>query len=198
MTDLDPNSAELTREGWLVFPVSMSIEQEARAIRARRDRDYGNVYEVAETDLRWVGDLGELMFYRWLRDAEGVSGRWIRTRPAGKPDFVIHGQRVGLKTVERKGPFRSSYTAQITARHAAEEVEHFFFASYQAPARRLWLLGGIARVDFLEKAVYYGAGERVHDSYFVRAGHEIYNIEARDLKPPQEWLEQLVTTTGGA
>ena len=182
---------ERAPEGWILVPVSDHLIKQAQAIRERRDRQYTNIYDEEETDLRWVGEVGEVCLYFWLRACAPGAGRWVLKQSAGKPDFVVRGRSVGLKTVKRQVPFRPHYTAQITGRHAEEPVDYFFFASYEVPERKLWLLGGIRRTDFIAKARYYGPGEQVHAHYVVREGHEIFNIEARFLAPPEEWLKQL-------
>jgi hypothetical protein len=184
----DPHEVHSSPEGWILLPVDDEIVQQAQQIRARRDAQYTNIFREVDTDLRWVGEIGELCFYFWLREHAPGNGRWIRDQAAGKPDFIIHGQPIGMKTVKRKVAFRPDYTAQITARHAEEPVDHFFFASYEQPRQRLWLLGGITRSDFLKHARYYAAGEQVHEHYTVRDGHEIYNIAAKYLTPPLAWL----------
>ncbi len=183
--------AERTPEGWLVVPVGDDVVRRARGMRAERDARYANIYAERESDLRWVGEVGEICLFRWLGERAPGAGRWIREDAAGRPDFVVHGHAVGMKTVKRQGPFRPGYTAQITARHAGEPVDHFFFASYEVPRRRLWLLGGISRPRFLEHARRHAAGERVHANYVVREGHEIWNVEARHLLPPERWLASL-------
>lgn len=111
---------------------------------------------------------------------------------AGKPDFVTAlNIRIGVKTVKRKVPPREDYTAQITARHAEEPIDHYFFMTYEIAQRRMWLLGGIDRVRFLKESRYYGAGEWVHPNYQIRQGHEIYNIEIAKLTSPTCWIAQV-------
>ncbi|HST60944.1 MAG TPA: hypothetical protein VLK84_19735 [Longimicrobium sp.] len=171
--------------------MSDEIIHQAQQIRARRDAQYTNIFREAATDLRWVGEIGELCFYYWLREHAPGNGRWIREQAAGKPDFIIHGQAIGMKTVKRQVAFRRGYTAQITAKHAHEPVEQFFFASYEQPRKRLWLLGGITRTAFLKHARYHAAGEQVHAHYPVRDQHAIYNIVDEHLTPPLPWLAGL-------
>ena len=177
------------------FPVGLvdqaSIEQ-AKAIRARRDARYGNIYRELSTDERWVGDLGEIVLDRWL-SAKGAPHQWLsEDDAAGKHDFELAGIRVGAKTVKRKVPMLPHYTAQVTARHVYEPVHQFFFMCYEFPRNAMWLLGGIAKEDFLRDAVHYGAGEKVHSNYVIRPGHEIFNIEIRHLQPPAAWLGSMV------
>jgi hypothetical protein len=177
----------------LVLDVSNSELKEAEQIRHRRDEMYGNIYREEPTDMREVGDLGEIKFSSWL-SCLGISHRWIKNAidAAGNADFVIAGQRIGVKTVKRKGPMRLIYTQQITACHAHEPVAHFFFLSYEFPIRRMWLIGGCSKKFFLDHAKYYAAGEKVHDHYTVREGHEIYNIKIELLTEPAEWIQQFM------
>jgi hypothetical protein len=172
---------------WIALNVSDQDIADAQAIRAERDQQYANIYQERTTDERWVGDMGEILFNRWLTD-QTIEHDWIQDKAAGQPDFRLGGTSVDIKTVKRQVPMRPDYTAQITARHAREEVAYYFFATYIVPRRQLWLLGGISKEAFLANARYYAAGEQVHANYTVRPGHEIYNIEVRHLQAPQDWL----------
>lgn len=176
------------QDDWIRGAVSQEIITEAKRMRAERDELYGNIFGEVDTDLRWVGEIGEICFDRWLQRHDGIKHQWILEDAAGQPDFVIGQTTVGMKTVKRNVPMLPHYTAQITATHAGEPVDHFFFACYEVKTQRLVLLGGITREDFLRKARYYGPGEHVHAAYIIRPGHEIYNIEVRWLVPPHEWL----------
>ena len=181
--------SEVNAHGWVSVAVDEQHEEAARRIRAERDKQYGNLYSEESSDKRWVGDLGELAFKSWLK-ARGLAGvEWIRDNAAGKPDFILPPTvRVGVKTVKRKGPPEPGYTAQITAKHAMEPADHFFFLSYEIERKTMWLLGGITHGIFLQDARHYGAGEWVHPGYQIREGHEIYNVEITKLLPPDRWL----------
>jgi len=185
-------NSEVHPEGWISVNVSPEFEVRAKGIRAERDQKYKNIYDESATDERRVGDLGEIVFNSWLKH-EGVEGfTWILDDAAGQPDFIIvPNVRIGVKTVKRKVPPRADYTAQITARHADEPIDHFFFMSYEVSKRKMWLLGGIGRDFFLELAKRYNAGEWVHPHYQIRPGHEIYNIEIEKLTRPKEWLSSV-------
>ena len=184
--------SELHPEGWISVPVSEDFEKKAKDIRADRDRQYGNIFTETATDERWVGDLGEIAFNSWFRHHNIQGFQWILDGTAGAPDFVTAlGISIGVKTVKRAGPPRSHYTAQITARHAHEPIEQFFFMSYEINKRRMWLLGGIDKQTFLNQAVYYKADDQVHAYYTIRAGHEIYNIKLSKLMNPTDWLVQM-------
>lgn len=177
------------RNGFIGISVSDETISAAQQMRMERDQMYGNIYAEAETDLRWVGEVGEMCFDRWFPQNSSLALDWLLEDTAGKADFVINGRTtVGLKTVKRKFPMLPSYTAQITARHVNEPVDFYFFACYQFPVKCLWLLGGITKTDFLTHAVYYAADEWVHPNYQIRAGHEIYNIEVKHLTPSMEWI----------
>lgn len=176
---------------FVIIDVTAADIEAAQQMRAARDQQYRNIYEERDTDMRWVGEIGEICFNRWVREYTALSVEWITDEVAGKPDFLIGGTPIGLKTVKRQVPMQPGYTAQITAHHADEPVEYFFFASYEYPRQRLWLLGGIARESFLTLARYYPAGAQVHRNYTVRPGHEIYNIEIGKLTAPHAWITSL-------
>lgn len=179
----------------LQTPVDNQMIAEAQRMREARDRLYGNIFHERATDQRWVGDLGEIVFDRWLTNSR-VPHDWANDDRAapGNWDFAIGATTIGVKTVKRKVPIRADYTAQITARHA-NEAEHVFFLCYQEPARIIWLLGGATMQHYLDHATYYGAGAKVHANYTVRAGHEIYNGPIRCLTSPATWLRAVATGT---
>ena len=179
------------KNNWPLVKVSLGVEKQAQAIRGRRDALYTNIYPEKLSDLRWTGEVGELVFDWWLSE-NWVDHRWIQENVAGKPDFALGTHTIDIKTVKRSVPMREGYTAQVTARHAHKLVDWFFFSSYQYTERVLWLLGGISQENFLEKARLYKAGEAVHPRYIVRDGHEIYNISISELIKPREWLKLFI------
>lgn len=179
-------------QGWIAVDITEANEKWAKAMRAERDQLYGNIYQETATDERWVGDLGELVFDKWLKHNQVEDFEWILEGAAGSPDFKLaSGIRIGVKTVKRKVSPREGYTAQITARHTQEPIEQFFFMTYEIAKRRMWLLGGIDKQGFLGGAIYYPAGSQVHANYTIRSGHEIYNIDIGLLIPPRKWLFNL-------
>ena len=188
-------NSELHKTGWISVEVSQGNENRARATRSERDREYGNIFAETTTDERWVGDLGEMVFNSWFKH-NGIEGyQWILEGTAGAPDFVTAlNTRIGVKTVKRAVPPRPNYTAQITAQHAHEPIEQFFFMSYEIDKKMMWLLGGLDREAFLQRATHYKAGDQVHANYTIREGHEIYNIEISKLVQPRDWLQSVVTS----
>ncbi len=80
----------------------------------------------ADTDLRWVGDLGEICFNIWLKKNNTINFKWHLDNVAEKPDFTIGDKRVDIKSVKRKVAPRSIYTAQITARHSEYLIDELF------------------------------------------------------------------------
>ncbi|WP_206602940.1 hypothetical protein [Leptolyngbya ohadii] len=173
------------------MPVSEETITQAKSIRDGRDKQYRNIFREYTTDDRWVGEVGEICFKDWLAQSSSLPFEWITENAAGKADFVANGKAIGVKTVKRKVPMKPDYTAQITARHAEESVDYFFFCCYEFPRQQLWLLGGLDKDSFLKKARYYSEGESVHPNYQIRPGHEIYNIQVDHLTRPLKWLDQL-------
>lgn len=186
-------SSEINQFGWIILDVPVMAEHKAIRLRKSRDEKYGNIYLEEETDERWVGDLGEYVFKSFLtsRGISKESYEWILENAAGKADFIMmDGSTVDVKTVKRKVQVQPGYTAQITAKHIDEDVEHYFFMSYQNKVRKMTLLGGISKSEFKKNAIYYGEGAQVHRDYIIRKGHEIYNIDVTKLIPPDQWLAQ--------
>jgi len=177
------------QKDWIYVKIPQKVIRKAKAIRSERDSKYGNVYAEADTDRKWVGEVGEIVFNRWLY-REDIDHEWILDEVKGNADFMIGEIPIGVKTVKRKVPMLQSYSAQISARHAEEPVDHFFFCCYEIQTDKLVLLGGIEKGVFLEKATYYKDGDWVHSHYQVR-GHEIYNIDVAHLVSPSEWLDTI-------
>ena len=192
MTIVQPDSS-----GWILISVAPEQEKEAQQLRARRDQLYRNIYREKSTDMRWLGELAEMVFDQWIT-TEGLNGyEWIVDRPVGQPDFILPNNcRVGIKAVKRKAPPRKDYTAQITASHRDEPVDQFFFMTYVPNQRRMWLFGGIERARFVNEAKYFGPGEWVHPYYQVAADHEILNIETTKLVLPKAWLRDVGSIRG--
>lgn len=185
-------NSQIHPQGWISVGIDPTHEARAKRMRARRDLQYRNIFIEADTDKRWVGDLGEWVFKSWISH-EGIQGfSWILENAAGQPDFVSPlNIRIGVKTVKRKRPPLDGYTAQITARHAEEPIDHFFFMTYDFNQRRMWLLGGIDHASFMKEARRYGSGEWVHDNYQVREEHGIFNIDVAKLIQPKPWLSKV-------
>lgn len=178
--------------GWISLDIPEEWEGKARAMRAQRDLQYGNIYPEADTDARWVGELGEIAFRSWLNHRGYRDYQWILDDTAGKADFILGKDvSVGVKTVKRKVAPRPGYTMQITSQHAHEPVQQFFFLTYEFQRRTMWLLGGVSKDLFLQNAQFYQDGDWVHPSYQVR-GHDIYNADMGHFTPPDEWLKGVV------
>lgn len=61
---------------FLYFNITAEKEQEAQEIRKKRDLQYGNIYQEVDSDLRWVGDLGEICFNDWLNENNIQNFTW--------------------------------------------------------------------------------------------------------------------------
>ena len=177
---------------FLYFDITAEQEDKAQDIRRKRDEQYGNIYLEEDSDLRWVGDLGEICFNTWLKNNNIHKFQWHLDTVAGNPDFTIGTKRIDVKTVKRKVPPKEEYTTQITARHKDFPIDQLFFCSYEYQKKRMWFLGGITKTEFLNKATFYKEGEKVHNNYTIRRGHEIYNAEIRILVEPSIWIKSLI------
>jgi hypothetical protein len=196
--------SEWTRAGWLVFEIPESWEAEAREWRNRRDIQFSDrdVYDRADTDERWVGELGEMVFDWWLRSEGITDAEWIKDNPSGEPDFIVAGWRIGVKTVKRQVSFKKEYCGQISERHmTAEPSDAYFFMSYQMtcwnprtrqgdPCRLMWLVGGCSAARFRRHAVLTRgpATDPCNPNYSIREGHAVYNCRENFFTPPREFL----------
>lgn len=180
---------------FLYFNITAEQEQKAQEIRKKRDEQYGNIYNEEDSDLRWVGDLGEICFNAWLKNNNIQEFSWHLNNAAGKPDFTIGTKRIDVKTVKRIVPPQKNYTAQITARHKDFPIDELFFCSYEYQKKRMWFLGGISKKEFLEKSIYYQEGDKVHNNYTIRRNHEIYNAEISILQEPTIWIKLFDSNT---
>jgi hypothetical protein len=182
---------EQGQSNWLFAIIPASWEGEAMAIRKQRDEKHPNIFLEENTDLRWVGDLGEIVFVAWLQAVGIANYQWHQFKATGEPDFTIKDIRIDIKTVKRKVPPRPDYTAQITARHIHHPIDELFFMTYEFDKKKMWLLGGAKMSEFIKFAQYYSEGEFVHPKYQIRKGHEIYNASIDKLKRPRDWIKML-------
>ena len=182
----------LTEEGWLEFFVNDNMISAAKEINRRGDQTYAtNLYTELPSDWRWVGFLGELVFDLMCYELE-IPRTWHKELGAGKTDFSILNYSIGVKTVKRSVPMKLYYEAQISKRHANEPSTDYFFCCYEIETKRMVMLGGINRKEYLSQAVFFGEGEYVHPNYLIRKGHSIYNLEVSKLVRPIDWLKSLI------
>ena len=172
----------------VTIDVSEEDINQAKEIRQERDNIFGNIYPESETDQRWSGDLGEIIVNKLFCMCRPLSTDWHLEDVAGKPDFTFCGVTLDIKTVKRKVPMRTSYGAQITAKHIATPMDYIVFTCFEYPVNKLHVLGAIKKKDFIKQARYYGSGEKVHEYYTIRNGHEIYSIEISKLIPFRQFV----------
>ena len=159
-------------------------------IRAERDKKYGNIYAEEKTDQRWVGDLGEIAvneLFNMMNEKETI---WHLDEVTGKPDFTFFDLTLDVKTVKRKVPMRTDYLAQISAKHAKTPMDYIVFSCYEYPKQKMHILGAMTKHDFLIQAKYFAAGDKVHENYTIRAGHEIYAVYVKDMIPFRDFVRQ--------
>ena len=182
--------------------------EKAKMVRQQRMREFdssSNYIIDKPTDKRWVGDLGEFGFARWLSD-HNVDYQWITEGVGHAPDYIINGCiRLDLKTCPRPTPVKQDwYCVEIGAHNLVPEKakDWYFFASFQIAEKRLWLLGGMRHQNVLDTARFYPCGSVLTEgSQYggvkrmpVRAKLGTYALLVRELVPPNEcirqWLEE--------
>lgn len=174
----------------VTFDVPEHLIQQAIDIRQQRDQRFGNIFQENPTDLRWVGEVGELVALDAFTRCKPEATVWMDRNVTRNSDLRFCGVDVEVKTVKRKVPMRLDYKAQITARHARKPMEQILFTCYEYPRRKLHLLGVLSKAEFLEKAEYYGEGDSVHADYTIRPGHEIYAVTVAQMNPVRDFLRQ--------
>lgn len=164
----------------------------AMAIREARDARYSNLYTESSTDERWVGDLGEIVINDLLTMCSKSATQWHTDQVTEMPDFSFYDVTFDVKTVKRAVPIQSHYGAQISAKHLNTEMDYLVFCCYQTKTNELVVLGTIDKEKFKSIARYYGAGDKVHDHYTIREGHEIYSVLISDLTPFRDFVRDII------
>lgn len=178
----------VTMRDIVTFEVSEEVISRAREIRAMRDSQYGNIYDEKSSDMRWVGEIGEIIINDALMLCNPDDTAWLTDDVTNQGDFTFLGLDIDVKTVKRKVPMRTHYKAQITARHANKPIDYLLFTCYEYPKKKLHILGVMGKHEFLRRAEYFGAGAQVHQHYTIREGHEIYAITIKDMMPFRDFI----------
>jgi len=176
-----------TENGWLVADpnaATLAKAQERYTSRQHHARGLG-VRSNFESDLQWVGDLGEIGFDRWLHD-ESVTHDW-NGGVDRLPDFSVLGNAVGLKTRYSKVATRADFYAVVPAQHLDRQQEtEWFFANYEVGSNRLVLLGGVSAERFREAARFVDTGEPIGPT--TKARNPVWQFDVSLLDAPDRWL----------
>lgn len=182
----------VTMQDIITMDVSDCVIQQAQAIRAERDKIYGNIFPEISTDMRWAGEIGEIISNKFLSYISKENTEWILDDVTSRGDFNFFGLEVDIKTVKRKVPIRPWYQAQITPRHASKPVDYLLFTCYEFPVKKLHLLGVMSRDEFLSKAHHYKVGDFVHKDYEIREGREIYSMVISEMTPVMDFIRMAI------
>ena len=179
----------VVEHGWLASGVDDHTIERAKERMAKRDAEAraAGVSSHFESDLRWVGDLGEMGLSHWLIEELGLEKFKHHGGVDQLPDFDVLGKRVGLKTRYSNVATRADFYAVVPAQHLGRKQEdHWFFANYETTARRLVLLGGIDAPGFRAAARYVDTGELIGPS--VRARNPVWQLPITKLQRPVLWI----------
>ena len=173
------------RRSFITLQASDADVQNAISIRESRDQLYKNIYEEQDSDERWVGDLGEILFDR-LMEEQGFVYNWYNQLEAAKlPDFSIFGFDSDLKVNKRQAlimPHQVHYGCQISAEQAPYCTSRMFiFGNYCIEKKTLQILGAISKQRFMQIAVLRKKGEWVTPKYQLK--HDILDVTVKDLTP---------------
>jgi hypothetical protein len=170
------------------FDVTDEMISEAISIRKERDSKYGNIFVEEETDMRFVGEIGEIIVNNAFNMVCEEFNEWHTEDVIKKPDFTFCGRDLDVKTVKRQVPIKPWFKAQITAKHSETPMDDILFTCYEVPKKKLHILGVMEKNEFLQKAQYFGEGEFVHENYQIRKGHEIYAVMISQMTPFRDYL----------
>lgn len=171
---------------WWISAVRPAVITAAK--RTTRDMDAAGRKRF-DSEARWQGYIGERGLRAWLEALHvpalahgGVDNR---------PDLVVHGHGVAVKTTGHRERFRPAYwcpypKAQLDA-HPFPEVFWCAFKLDDAPT--LTLLGGMNTADFLAAAEVVPKGAIMESGR--EASYDFYRVRAADLQTPINWLCRL-------
>lgn len=174
------------RGGCLTVKMPQEWYDEAYAIRRERDDRFKRDIFDGTFDERATGDLGEIAVYHWLkRDAPGEF-RWFRTNPEGRPDFIVYGLGVEVKTQNANFPWRLKYHVLVNHTQIEGPGRSFFFCYHELPARTMWLLGGVSRKAYRKQSKFELARTTTEDGFYVK--DTCYRASGKIITLPLLWL----------
>lgn len=182
----------LTMNDIITINVSESTIQKAKEIREERDKKYGNIFPEEESDMRWVGEIGEIVTNSLLSHISKEHTNWILDDVTSRGDFSFFNLEIDVKTVKRRVPIRPWYKAQISQGHAEKNVDYLLFTCYEYPVKKLHILGAMSKNEFLSKSEHFKEGDFVHKDYQIRKGHEIYAVTISEMTPVMEFIRKIV------
>lgn len=179
---------------FLEIRVTSSQIEQAKDIRKKRDALYGNHFLEKGTDLRWIGDLAEIVFDEYL-DKEGYDYHWHNDlKASNKPDFTINGITMDLKCLKRAMPMTEKhlhYTFGVTANQLKMNVDVYGFVNFVESQGLMQFIGCITKTRFLKESSDVKSGQQVHHAYQIRKNHQLLNIEASKLTSFSESLAKI-------
>lgn len=178
--------------GWLAtYPSDASLSA-ARLQRFAKDSHHANLFEQAEGNDRWCGDLAELAFENWLTNLRLPFGH--NGGVDSLPDFVVAGVGVGVKCRTATTRFHPHFVVNVPDEHMRRRVgeDVLFFAAYEEKPNRLLLLGCLSREKFEAQATRTAASERIHDG-LAAAANACWSVEAKELARPADFIRYVKT-----
>lgn len=174
-----------TADDLVELHVSAAEHRRAKATRRERDQKLRNDFVESASDKRYGGDLGEMMFDKWVR-SHTPRYRWLQDIDGKQPDFEIEGMTVEVKTAKYWKPLDESSFAMVNRHRVETPYDWFFFTRWDSHTFRIILTGGILAVEFRRKM-------RWHD----RGTQGTYVVPLSELMDPEAWIELVVKTRIG-
>ena len=186
--------------------------QRDKAIADRRERDREcNLARSEESfEDRWKGDLGELAVKEWFEE-RGIEHWHITTNREKNPDFIVLGSgpavgghvagySVDVKTQGLEGPIKDHFDLRLLEDQFPDgrpKWDYYLWVFYSKDENVSTIVGGLSGAAFLEKAKPYGTGDKREPyDWPVHSPRRILRVS--DVLPPQELLDEILQTNGGA
>ena len=185
---------EVLPGGWLTINVPQEWYEEAHAMRRARDEEFESDLFDGTFDKRAIGDLGEIAVNHWLGLYAPGEFEWLREEPAGKPDFIVYGLGVEVKTQNGNVRWRSKYHVLVNHTQITGPGASFFFCYHEVPDRKIWLLGGISRALYRRSSTFHQAGTTTEDGLYVQ--DNCYRASDKYITDPLLWLRYVESVAG--
>lgn len=135
----------------------------------------GNRFSIRNDKTKMiVSNLAEIVFSRTYPDAIRISDTDFNA------DFIWKDNRVDVKCKDRTVYCRDYYDVSIEARQIEYDVDVYVFYSYNSAERIMEFLGGITKMDYVQKAKLYRKGDIVDQNRWI-VSVDCYNLKISEL-----------------
>lgn len=163
-----PDERKLREYDW--FDVEFSDEEVREAKKRREYKDSNKWGDHFDSETRWVGYLGEIAFRAWLNQYGFAYKHWNQRDAKDTRDFTFGKLEIDVKTTSTKYPPKMFYGVEVLVSQLGNEnVNAYVFCRYNLENNVATVLGWLPKDEFIEKSIERKAGDKVTESFTVRA-----------------------------